>query len=238
VTVFFFLEVTMRMLLTFTETFSNLGILPRMESADQGILSPRNFPVFLFTTGLFTALVYCHLHLCCGLGWLVDQFYWELCRGQDDAKGTRKWSVVQAFLRNSATTMETSFVAILTSVVLSLLLVGADTVFNTRQEQSALGHRLRNGLLPVLPKLLLAFYSCYRAAQVTERCKKAPALVNMVISPRLDWERAERLQNVVQYIARSDAGFYIFSNRLDMPTVWKWIYITGLFMFYFVTYSR
>ncbi|CAK0892886.1 unnamed protein product [Prorocentrum cordatum] len=214
---------------------------PRMEDEGQpGILAPLNFPVFLFTSGLFAGLVYCHLHLCCGLGWLVDQFYWELFRGLDGPKGTRRWGVVQAFLRNAATTMELSFVAILTSVLLCLLLVGADTIFTTRREEFTMKHRVRNDLLPVLPKLVLTFYSCYRAAQVTERCKKAPALVNMVISgPRaLDWERAEKLQNVVQYIAQSDAGFYIFSKRLDMSVVWKWIYIVGLFLFYFVTYSR
>jgi hypothetical protein len=237
---FFCLEVTVRIWLTFADC-TNIGNCPGTDRhEDEGILAPRNFPVFLFTSGLFAALVYCHLHLCCGLGWLVDQFYWELFRGLDGPKGTRKWSVVQAFLRNAATTMETSFVAILTSVLLSLLLVGADTIFTIRHEEFTLKHRVRNGLLPVLPKLVLTFYSCYRAAQVTERCKKAPALVNMVISgpQALDWERAERLQNVVQYIAQSDAGFYIFSKRLDMSTVWKWIYIVGLFMFYFVTYSR
>jgi hypothetical protein len=228
----FMFEVVLRSLLSF--------VFPSKRHDEAGVLTAYGFPVFLFTSGLFTALIYCHLHMCCGLGWLVDQFYWELCRGLDCNKGMRRWSVVQAFLRHAATTMETSFVAILTAVFWSLVLLGADSAFGLGHEEPTFEYRLRSGLLPLMPKILMVFYSCYRAAQVTERCKKAPALVNMVMSePRYaNSIQADALQSVVRYIAQSDAGFYVFSKRLDLSTVWKWVYILGLFIFYLMTYSR
>ena len=58
-----------------------------------------------------------------------------------------------------------------------------------------------------LPPLLLMVFCLFRAAAVTEKCSRAPALVNSLVVEEDVMDDAR--QYLVQYIEHSAAGFYI-----------------------------
>merc|ERR1712203_545078 len=103
-------------------------------------------------------------------------------------------------LRFAASTVDSCFLLTQTSVLVALLLSGAGILVSEQSPQGCLFAWLMAGPVLVFTKVLLMLYSFYRAAMVTEKCLRAPALVNSMAS-----EPDPGLQGVVQYMHNSSA---------------------------------
>lgn len=85
------------------------------------------------------------------------------------------------------------------------------------------------------PPIALTFYFVFRAAAITEKCNRVPALIN-------SWTRMEQLidhekQYIVQYIMHSAAGFYVKGVRLNATWALKLLYLFGVLLFSLLTQS-
>lgn len=85
----------------------------------------------------------------------------------------------------------------------------------------------------VVPPIGLAFFTVFKAAAISEKCSRVPALVNA-------WYASEEVvdlnvQYVVRYIVDSNAGFYIRGVRLTAFWALKFSYIFGLLAFTVIT---
>eukprot|EP00747_Dinoflagellata_sp_TGD_P023617 gnl/TRDRNA2_/TRDRNA2_129942_c2_seq1.p1 gnl/TRDRNA2_/TRDRNA2_129942_c2~~gnl/TRDRNA2_/TRDRNA2_129942_c2_seq1.p1 ORF type:complete len:513 (-),score=74.71 gnl/TRDRNA2_/TRDRNA2_129942_c2_seq1:84-1457(-) len=186
---------------------------------------------FAHVSGLFIALSYCQLHVMAGLELMVDAFCVDYFVETDFSQCVREWNVLQALLRRCASTMETSFVAVQTSVFAWLLHVAIQLVANGNN----FVHTWTSceswwGVLvaaPVQYVLLgvLTLVTLFKAALVSEKCARVPALVNSFIKHEkyIDHDR----QFVVQYIANSAAGIYVKGVRLTAFMALKVTYILG-----------
>merc|ERR1712107_374078 len=81
----------------------------------------------------------------------------------------------------------------------------------------------------VLPPVSLFLYTLFRAATVTEKCSRVPALLN-------SWRFGESevdhgRQHLVQYITHSAAGFYVKGVRLNAYMALKLTYLLMTVMF-------
>lgn len=187
---------------------------------------------FVFISGLLAALTYCHLHVCSGLEMAVDNFCVRFFTELDVARGITEWNVYQAILRRSAHTIETSFLALNTSMVATLVLAGIEALQVTStsvppKETMWICRLIRFGA--VLPPIALVLYTVFRAAAVTEKCSRVPALVNswMMEERRLD----EGRQYIVQYITNCASGFYVKGVRLSAFMAMKLAYLFGIIIF-------
>jgi len=173
---------------------------------------------FIFASGVVAALTYCQLHVCAGLELMVDTFCTEFFEHADFAHGVAQWNLVQAIMRRSAQAVDLCFLSVQTSVLTATLLIGM---------QSLLGPGSRERAFHCLPSSLfmVAFmqYGQYRAAAVTERCSRAPALLNSfaVGGHEINFER----QYLVQFILQSAAGFYVRGVRLTVFMMSKSTYL-------------
>jgi hypothetical protein len=186
-------------------------------------------------SGIYASLTYCLVHICCALAMMVDDFCIRFFASPDGSQGMQNWNVIQAFLRSAAGAMDWPLIATGTASLMGLLLVGSDTMFGERPVTECAGHWLVSGLLPLLPKLMLSFYGLHSAATVTEKCRRAPSLVNSLIHNK---ETMEDLQPLVQYINHSAAGFYIKGVHLCRASLWKYVYLTCVAIFYLISYKK
>jgi len=178
---------------------------------------------FAGISGLFTTLVYCQLHICCGLELMVDKFcvrFFSPNAMEHIPKAVCEWNVTQAILRRAANTIEMCLLATQTSVLLVVATTGVQFMDPRAMEQL-------EGVWDIsfLPPGLLVLYTLFRAAAVTEKCSHVPSLVNSmrVEAKPIDQER----QYFVEYIVHSGAGFYIRGIRLNAFMVLKLAYLFG-----------
>jgi len=84
-------------------------------------------------------------------------------------------------------------------------------------------------LLSYIPVLVTAFATMVlfaKAASVTEKCSRVPALINSMMAEdgnHIDHER----QYLVTYITHSDAGFYVKGSRFTAAMLVKCCYLLG-----------
>eukprot|EP00928_Gymnodinium_smaydae_P038761 TRINITY_DN26654_c0_g1_i1.p1 TRINITY_DN26654_c0_g1~~TRINITY_DN26654_c0_g1_i1.p1 ORF type:complete len:768 (+),score=126.72 TRINITY_DN26654_c0_g1_i1:77-2380(+) len=182
--------------------------------------------------GLFAALIFCQLHVCFFLELTVDGFCLRLYESRDITDAVVDWNVVQAILRRAAAAVDKCLMLVQTAVLSAFLLLAAETVVGKYvfegQARCALPHVAFG-----LPYLCLAFYGLARAAAVTEKCSRVPALINSLNfeSCPLHPER----QYLVQYVEHSAAGFYINGVRLTGFMVLKVAYGIAIATFAFAT---
>lgn len=185
---------------------------------------------FTAVSGLVAVQLYVVLHVCCGLELMVDKFCSGFFTNPDVSQGVSDWNMLQAILRRAAHTIDSCFLALQTSVLATILLTGVEVVrgsgswlVNTSPKCMVLW-----AILVLLP-VFLVLYTLFRAAAVTEKCSRVPALVNswFVEGKQIDNER----QYIVNYIVHSAAGFYLKGVRLSAFMVLKLSYLFGMLAF-------
>mmetsp|Transcript_110278 Transcript_110278/g.355664 ORF Transcript_110278/g.355664 Transcript_110278/m.355664 type:complete len:1016 (-) Transcript_110278:21-3068(-) len=194
---------------------------------------------FLMSSAMLFALIFCMLHVCSCLEMAIDQYCIRFFEAADLSKGIAEWNVLQALLRRAAHTVEVCFLAVSTGVLAVLLLTGVE-MFNLSSRDygegvMASGITLGLWAMWVLPPTGLVFYAVFRAAAITEKCNRVPALVNSwsLIDEQIDHEK----QYTVQYIIQSAAGFYVKGVRLNATWALKLSYFFGVLMFTMLTQS-
>lgn len=203
-------------------------------SCSRASASPLSLLVFAWGSTLLAALVYCHLHVCCGLELAIDSFCTRFFREPDPSRGIVEWNTLQAMLRRGAHTVEACFLAVSTSVLAVVMLTGVEIVnMGSLSSLSRLGGKcevLWAGW--VSPLVALTLYAIFKAAAITEKCSRVPSLVNSWIrrgegGVEFDHQR----QYMVQYIMHSSAGFYVKGVRLSAMWAWKMTYLMGVVVF-------
>jgi len=204
-----------------------------------GAASPLELVTFSLISGLLAALAFCQLHVCCGLELAIDKFCLRLHYGgtlEALDRGVSEWNVLQAILRRSAHTIDSCFLTLNTAVLATLLLMGMEVLQGAGQAMSLEGPGSRCSALWcgwAFAPVALVLYTVFRAAAVTEKCSRVPALVN---SWTFDDQQIDHgRQYVVQYITDSAAGFYVKGVRLNGFMALKLAYIFGAALFTAVT---
>jgi len=149
---------------------------------------------------------------CRGLLSVVDTFSSRVSEMQDDASAIHDWNVVYAVCRRVSAAVQGCFFVM---VMLGSAAVAAGVV----------GYCQGAARLSCIPGLAVgaaALQTCLWTAAVTSKCSRVLPLVNFL------WGKgvgdASRMR-VVQHIAHSEAGFYIFDTRVTSCAVVKALYV-------------
>jgi len=178
---------------------------------------------YIFASGVVVVLTYCQLHVCAGLELMVDSFCVEFLAESNFREGVAQWNTIQALMRRASHTIDLSSLSVQTSVLTATVLLGMDVMLGSGNVEHA---------FPGLPScvLLMAImqFGQYKAAVVTQKCLRMPALVN---SLAIEGEaiNSER-QYMVQFIMQSAAGFYVRGVRLTPFMVFKAAYLCVMIM--------
>lgn len=186
---------------------------------------------------IFMVLCYSVAHFSSVLGLMVDNFC--TCFGEtgDVPNGVQDWNVLQAILRKTALTLDTCIVMLQTSVAAGLLFMGAAVLVGGLGTE-ACGHRWwMIGLARVMIKFLMVAFCSSIAAAVSQKCARAPPLVNSIIAhagSEVDTHRSY----LVTYMRNSEAGFYIKGVRFTFIEVMKASYLAAVGVFWIVLQLR
>eukprot|EP00929_Paragymnodinium_shiwhaense_P067437 TRINITY_DN33947_c0_g1_i1.p1 TRINITY_DN33947_c0_g1~~TRINITY_DN33947_c0_g1_i1.p1 ORF type:complete len:948 (-),score=160.22 TRINITY_DN33947_c0_g1_i1:76-2520(-) len=217
-------------------------ILPRWMNGEQcKTASPYEEYVrttsLTFSTGLFMMLVYNMLTICCYLEHVIDHFCAKffISHKPDFQNGVLDWNTLQAILRRAANAVDECFLAVETTVLVVVLLTIVELMDESAASEADGGPGCNASTwgLAALPPAGTALYLFFRAAVVSDKCARVPALVNAMTEEAhpMDLER----QYLVHFIRNSEAGFYVKGIRLNSVMVVKLTYLCGLMIFTVVT---
>eukprot|EP00811_Abedinium_folium_P031717 NODE_5183_length_1800_cov_3.346683.p1 GENE.NODE_5183_length_1800_cov_3.346683~~NODE_5183_length_1800_cov_3.346683.p1 ORF type:complete len:435 (+),score=53.89 NODE_5183_length_1800_cov_3.346683:84-1307(+) len=185
--------------------------------------------IFGYLIGIVIMICFCFLHIFCGLELAIDMYCARLFETKDFGKGAAEWNILQALLRKSASTIDSCLLAVTTAMVGLLVLAGVEILTGSDDG------RVQAPLwwVSCLPMMALTLYTCFRAAAITEKCQRVPALVN---SWDFGGEGFEIIrQYTVRYITDSAAGFYVKGVRINALMALKLAYVFGTVMFALLT---
>jgi len=172
----------------------------------------------VFVSGVVTVLTYCQLHVCAGLGLMVDTFCVDFAARADLTHGEAQWNTMQAVMHRAAQTIDLCFLSVQVSVLSATILVGMDVMLGSGDHESAF-RSLPSGFL----MMSITHFGQYRAAMVTQKCWQAPALMTSLAGEGVATS-AER-QHLIQCLLQSNAGFYVRGVRLTVFMVLKVAYL-------------
>jgi len=194
-----------------------------LEEGSPNVRGILHIASFAFFTGVLLGLALCTLNVCGALSGVIDVFCISVVEKPRILGAIHEWNVLQAVLRKGSNAIEFTIFT-LQVVVVAMVLLG---VIDFTEGQS--------GPVALVPAILIAAVlgrAFLRAGGVTDKCARVPALVNsLVFGVDMDLQR----QYVVDYILRSDAGFYVFELRLTSAMVLKFAYVCGVAVFALVT---
>lgn len=173
---------------------------------------------FVFASMLLLTFVHYILYIARFLSSMIDTFCCRFVELPDFTEAVTEWNVLQAVIRKSCETIQYCFFALQTTTTVAALLNVVDIT-----EQASADPVFFLELLPGTLIVLLVIRMFFCAGAVTDKCARVPSLVNS-LSFGTDLDR-DRLY-VVEYIAHSQAGFYIFEVRLTSATVLKIFYFS------------
>lgn len=160
-------------------------------------------------------LTYGVVCICRSLIVMVDAFCCDIVGAKRLPEVAHVWNLTQAVLRKASTDLEACLLMMCMILAFSVPMFAADVaVLGVRGEDLP-------AFIPGLLTTCGSIYALMLAATVSEKCARVPALIN-AISFGPGTERAR--QHTVEYIKRSDAGFYVFDTRLTTTMVIKFMY--------------
>lgn len=166
--------------------------------------------------GATTCSAHGMVFVCRSLSLMVDAFCCDVVSALPLAEVAHSWNVAQSVLRRVSDSIETCLLtlgvvltAVVSCLVVDIVVVG-----------------ISNELLPaVILGMLISssiLYLFLLSASISEKCARVPSLVNSIdFGSGTERER----QRVVDYIASSAAGFYVFGMRLTTGMVLKFMYV-------------
>eukprot|EP00811_Abedinium_folium_P027067 NODE_4057_length_1942_cov_13.160882.p1 GENE.NODE_4057_length_1942_cov_13.160882~~NODE_4057_length_1942_cov_13.160882.p1 ORF type:complete len:467 (-),score=74.82 NODE_4057_length_1942_cov_13.160882:245-1645(-) len=186
--------------------------------------------MFAVATGVVVMTFFCFLHIFCGLELAIDRYCVRFFQAQDVVKGVAEWNILQAILRRAGSTIDTCVLAVGTVIGGLVVVAGVELLSGsiTGFADAALFWGSSG-----LPPMVLAHYTCFAAAAITEKCQRVPPLVNSwdFGGDHLDPTR----QYVVRYISDSAAGFYVKGVRMSGLMAMKVAYAFGTVAFALLT---
>eukprot|EP00811_Abedinium_folium_P007262 NODE_1669_length_2406_cov_30.793769.p1 GENE.NODE_1669_length_2406_cov_30.793769~~NODE_1669_length_2406_cov_30.793769.p1 ORF type:complete len:654 (-),score=70.55 NODE_1669_length_2406_cov_30.793769:265-2226(-) len=185
--------------------------------------------IFGVTCGVVAIIFFCILHIFCGLELAIDKCCVRFFEAKDFGKGVAEWNILQAMLRRAASTIDSCVLTVGTAMLGVLLLSGVEMLNGSVTGPMEAVHCCVSGL----PPMVLAHYTCFRAAAITEKCQRVPALVN---SWDFGGESFDLMrQYAVRYVTDSAAGFYVKGVRINAFMALKFAYAFGAIVFALLT---
>lgn len=193
------------------------------EAAIVSVLTP------LLGSGLYAALTYFQLHVILNLELRVDLFGAGFFEQPDYCNAVQEWNKLQAIMRFAAKTIDVCFLATQSSVLAALVLMGVELLIGDGQIAPRC---ITAWAFSGLPCAVVALYTLFRAAAVSDKCAIVPAFINSyhVEQHPINAQR----QYLVEYIQNSAAGFYVRGVRLTGFVAMKAAYLSGLVIFTFM----
>lgn len=197
-----------------TYVLSSVG-LPQIST-----LEALRVAAVIITSAQLALLVLAVLRLIRNMTGLVNGFCLKFLEGMDFSSAPCEWNTVQASLRLASSAVERVYAILLSVLVLLGLAIAVDL------------HPLHSAAWAIIASVSLILMTAQillRAASVTDACVRISQLVNAtgVNDEPMDMER----KYLVEYIAASEAGFYVFNIRLGAGFAIKVFHYTGLMAF-------
>jgi len=181
--------------------------------------------------GLLLSILHCLWQVVAFLELMVDNYCLEFFEQLNCQLGVASWNSLQALLHHVAESVENCFLAVQSTMMVTLLCCTAQVVImSTRSGMESLGEDDLSTVIPVyIPLFLLGLVAVIlfaKAASVTEKCSKAAPLVNSVTVEE-DQQMNQERQYLVAYIIQSNAGFYFKGSRFTKAVLVKSCYFIG-----------
>jgi len=188
-------------------------------------------PMTSFRDGCLLASIHCLWQILAFLEIAVDRYCAEFSKHHNCQVGVCVWNGLQALLRRVAEVIENCFLTIQSTMIIAVLCCAGRlvTVTINLTTHPADVDDVGMILLGYVQVLLTAFATIAlfaKAASVTEKCSRVPALINSMVpedGDKIDHER----QYLVTYIRHSDAGFYVKGSRFTAAMLVKFCYLLG-----------
>jgi len=191
-----------------------------LQVAQSGVfdaLTVLHIVMFAFSSLLLVMLALLVAHISHALACAVDSFCIVLISSGDLTQAVPRWNMVHALLRKAAKSIQSCLFVLQATMLFTVLLGAVDFYFSSQQEI---------GYVDLLgPHAFLTFGIArvfHRAASVTEKCVRVPALINSCnFGNAID----ETRQYIVQYVEQSAAGFYVCDIRLTSHITMKFAHV-------------
>jgi hypothetical protein len=211
--------------------------VPLLLTSDTRHSQTLNALTFSVVSAFFSMQMYFILHISCCLELMIDAFCVRFFFEGNYSQGISEWNAVQAILRRTACVIEVCFIFLQASVVMALALTSTEMARAHWIGDEGLSRIALLRFLGWLPFAFLMLYCLFKAAGVTEKCRRAPSLVNsLIITPEetINFER----QYMVDFMMQTEAGFYVLGIRLTVFMVFKCSYVLLLASLTMVTQLR
>jgi len=160
---------------------------------------------------------------------MVDRWTGRFNKSLNCTDGAASWNTVQALMRQVAQGVQSSFLAIQTSALITLLCCAGrvlDIIMTKSGEEMQSACMMALLELPTMIMAFCAFILFAKAAAVTEKSVQIPNVVNsLLIKPRLPISVED--QAFVSFIHNSCAGVYIKGSRLNATVLMNYSYLCG-----------
>lgn len=156
------------------------------------------------------------LRMCRCLCVIVDMYSNNVLENEDFEDAAEEWCLLDAMCRTACKSYQLCFVVLQSAAMGALLFAFAAVDLWGKLESRVLSEIIR-GLLCAMAVVYLSM--C--ASSFTQSCNRAPTLVNSSTVAHLDAKR----MHLVEYIAASKTGFYIFDLQLSPGIILKIFYV-------------
>lgn len=181
-----------------------------------------------FITLLILALCFHLLRLCRGLCYIIDMFCNYMMENTDFTDAVQEWYLLHATSRSVCTSFQLCFVVLQSAAIGTLSFATAAVYVGvTSDTLIVLLPRILPGVLCAIAIVNLSM--C--ASAFTHKCNRVPMIVNSAALDELDPKR----MYLVEYIVKSQAGFYIFDVQLSSGILLKIFYVACAAAFAFTT---
>jgi len=169
------------------------------------------------------AIVCYILHLCAVMSELIDNFCVRFYTDRlwDDA--FEQWNSLSSGIRYTSEAMSLCIVVLVSEVLIVGFLVGSDVYLTDGPPLITDMPRLVFALGPVLCAMMSAVLILLRAANVSWKCSRVVPFINSLSGGH----HSDR-QTLLDFVSRSEAGFYMSDNRLNPGIVFKGLYMCCL----------
>jgi len=187
-------------------------------------------------SGLYLALIHCDCHIITFLRLMVDAWAHRFQNTLNRTECAESWNIAQATMRQVTKCIETSFLAVQASSLITLLCCAGRVLDITAKSGEAMRSSLMLALLE-LPTLIMAFCALVlfaKAAVVTEKSMQIPAMVNSLLLQPGSPISLEG-QAFVSFLKNGQAGVYIKGSQLNAITLMNYLYLCSGVIYVVVT---
>lgn len=192
---------------------------------DQGSFhnSSVRFSVFFFCSALLARSMTCLDHMGCAMSMIVDAYCFRCMQsGHSYVQLLHPWNTLQALLRRTTGTFAICIMAQIATISAGLVVAVLSPMQTETRDMRTLW------ALAIVAPLSISFGMVFtKAAEVTEKCRRVPSLVNSMILT----QGTETRFYLTYHISQSNAGFFVGEVAINGTLVLKAGHVACLALF-------